>query len=150
MLELLTRVTYFYFDPVEFYVDNQRNLQNGRLALRLFFEQDSRSLNPLKFKVRDYGSHGRNAGEHRVRPLPDRASSPRAPHHFRTRLPVYRRDQHGRGALIRRPSLGTAVPVSAPPRPPANLAEPVSELIGRDAEFEEMILDLIAAHRLVT
>jgi hypothetical protein len=42
------------------------------------------------------------------------------------------------------------VPVSAPPRPPTNLAEPVFELIGRDAEFEEMILDLIAAHRLVT
>jgi hypothetical protein len=40
MLELLTRVTYFYFDPVEFYADNQMNLQNGRLALRLFFEQD--------------------------------------------------------------------------------------------------------------
>src|SRR6266446_6164263 len=44
---------------------------------------------------------------------------------------------------------GTAVPVSAPPRPPTNLPEPVSELIGRDAEFEE-ILGLAAAHRLVT
>src|SRR5437879_3872444 len=44
---------------------------------------------------------------------------------------------------------GTAVPVSAPPRPPTNLPEPFSELIGRDVEFEE-ILDLAAAHRLVT
>src|SRR5712671_2005899 len=44
---------------------------------------------------------------------------------------------------------GTAVPVSAPPRPPTNLPESVSELIGRDAEFEE-ILGLAAAHRLVT
>jgi hypothetical protein len=44
---------------------------------------------------------------------------------------------------------GTAVPVSAPPGPPTNLAEPVSELIGRDAEFEE-IVDLTAAHRPVT
>src|SRR6266446_7006158 len=44
---------------------------------------------------------------------------------------------------------GTAVPVPAPPRPPTNLPEPVSELIGRDAEFEE-ILGIAAAHRLVT
>jgi predicted ATPase len=44
---------------------------------------------------------------------------------------------------------GTAVPVSAPRRAPTNLQEPVSELIGRDVEFEE-ILDLAAAHRLVT
>jgi predicted ATPase/DNA-binding winged helix-turn-helix (wHTH) protein len=43
----------------------------------------------------------------------------------------------------------TAVQVPAPPRPPTNLLGPVSELIGRDAEFEE-ILDLTAAHRLVT
>src|SRR5207302_3817450 len=42
-------------------------------------------------------------------------------------------------------------PVQAPAatRSPTNLAEPVSELIGRDVEFEE-ILDLTAAHRLVT
>jgi hypothetical protein len=45
--------------------------------------------------------------------------------------------------------LQTAVPVPAPPRRSTNLPEPVSELIGRDAEFEE-ILDLTAAHRLVT
>jgi predicted ATPase/DNA-binding winged helix-turn-helix (wHTH) protein len=44
---------------------------------------------------------------------------------------------------------GTAVPVSAAPRPLTNLAEPVSELIGRDVEVEE-ILGLAATHRLVT
>jgi predicted ATPase/DNA-binding winged helix-turn-helix (wHTH) protein len=44
---------------------------------------------------------------------------------------------------------GTAVPVSAPRRPPTNLPEPVSELIGRDVEFEE-VLGLTVAHRLVT
>jgi predicted ATPase/DNA-binding winged helix-turn-helix (wHTH) protein len=44
---------------------------------------------------------------------------------------------------------GAAVPVPAPPHPPTNLPEPVSELIGRDAELEE-ILGLTAAHRLVT
>src|ERR1700758_3644417 len=43
----------------------------------------------------------------------------------------------------------TAEPVSARPRPTMNLPEPVSELIGRDVEVEE-ILGLIAAHRLVT
>jgi predicted ATPase/DNA-binding winged helix-turn-helix (wHTH) protein len=43
----------------------------------------------------------------------------------------------------------TVVLVPAPPRPLANLPEPVSELIGRDAEVEE-ILGLAAAHRLVT
>jgi DNA-binding winged helix-turn-helix (wHTH) protein len=44
---------------------------------------------------------------------------------------------------------GTAAPVSAPPRPSTNLLEPVSELIGREVEFQE-ILGLTAAHRLVT
>ncbi|HEX4616042.1 MAG TPA: winged helix-turn-helix domain-containing protein, partial [Stellaceae bacterium] len=44
---------------------------------------------------------------------------------------------------------GTAVPVPAAPRPLTNLPEPVSELIGRHVESEE-ILDLIASHRLVT
>src|ERR1700737_4357135 len=43
----------------------------------------------------------------------------------------------------------TAVPVPAPPRPVTNVPEPVSELIGRDLEFEE-VLGLTAAHRLVT
>ena len=43
----------------------------------------------------------------------------------------------------------TVDPVSAAPRPRTNLPEPVSELIGRGVEFEE-ILDLIAAQRLVT
>src|ERR1700726_3984525 len=40
-------------------------------------------------------------------------------------------------------------PVAAPPRPPTNLPEPVSELIGRDVEVEE-VLGLTATHRLVT
>jgi predicted ATPase/DNA-binding winged helix-turn-helix (wHTH) protein len=43
----------------------------------------------------------------------------------------------------------TAVPVPAPPRPVTNVPELVSELIGRDLEFEE-VLGLTAAHRLVT
>jgi len=43
----------------------------------------------------------------------------------------------------------TAASVSAAPRPPMNLAEPVSELIGRDVESEE-VLGLTGAHRLVT
>jgi hypothetical protein len=40
-----------------------------------------------------------------------------------------------------------AAPV--PSRPPTNLPEPVSELIGRDAELAE-VLDLSTSHRLVT
>src|SRR5712671_4343121 len=44
---------------------------------------------------------------------------------------------------------GTAVQAPAPLRPLTNLTEPVSELIGRDVEFEE-ILGLSAAYRLVT
>jgi hypothetical protein len=40
MLKLSARVTYFYFDPVKFSADNEMNLQNGQLTLRLFFEQD--------------------------------------------------------------------------------------------------------------
>src|SRR6201997_1007688 len=43
----------------------------------------------------------------------------------------------------------TAVQVPAAARPLTNLTEPVSELIGRDAEFDE-VLGLTAAHRLVT
>src|SRR6202048_1064256 len=43
----------------------------------------------------------------------------------------------------------TAATVSAAPRPPTNLPEPVSELIGRDVEVEE-VLGLTATHRLVT
>jgi DNA-binding winged helix-turn-helix (wHTH) protein len=43
----------------------------------------------------------------------------------------------------------TAVQVPAARRPPTNLPEPVSELIGRDVEGEE-ILGLTVAHRLVT
>jgi predicted ATPase/DNA-binding winged helix-turn-helix (wHTH) protein len=42
-----------------------------------------------------------------------------------------------------------AVPVPSAPRSLTNLAEPVSALIGREVEFEE-ILGLTAAHRLVT
>src|ERR1700720_4708393 len=44
---------------------------------------------------------------------------------------------------------GTAVQVPPATRPQTNLPEPVSELIGRDVEFEE-VLGLTAAHRLVT
>jgi predicted ATPase/DNA-binding winged helix-turn-helix (wHTH) protein len=48
------------------------------------------------------------------------------------------------------PVAGTVVPVPTVPVPtPTNLPEPVSELIGRDAELDE-ILGLAAAHRLVT
>ena len=43
----------------------------------------------------------------------------------------------------------TAASVSAAPRPPMNLAEPVTELIGREVEVEE-VLGLTVAHRLVT
>ena len=46
-------------------------------------------------------------------------------------------------------SAGMPQPRRTPPRPPANLPEPVSELIGRDVELDE-ILDLSASHRLVT
>ena len=67
----------------------------------------------------------------------------------------------GRGYLftgeIRTASAGTDVltaigitqPTPTPSRPPTNLSEPISELIGRDAELGE-ILDLIASRRLVT
>jgi predicted ATPase/DNA-binding winged helix-turn-helix (wHTH) protein len=41
------------------------------------------------------------------------------------------------------------LPAFTPSRPPTNLPEPVSELIGRDAELDE-ILGLAASHRLVT
>src|SRR5882762_563819 len=44
---------------------------------------------------------------------------------------------------------GAVVQAPAPLRPLTNLTEPVSELIGRDVEFEE-ILGLSAAYRLVT
>jgi len=44
---------------------------------------------------------------------------------------------------------GISQPTAAPSRLPTNLPEPVSELIGRDAELGE-ILDLSASHRLVT
>jgi predicted ATPase/DNA-binding winged helix-turn-helix (wHTH) protein len=44
---------------------------------------------------------------------------------------------------------GMARPTPAPSRPSTNLQEPVSQLIGRDAELRE-ILDLCASHRLLT
>ena len=44
---------------------------------------------------------------------------------------------------------GTPDAARPPSRPPTNLPEPVSELIGRDAELAD-ILDLSASHRLVT
>ncbi|TMJ64175.1 MAG: LuxR family transcriptional regulator, partial [Alphaproteobacteria bacterium] len=43
----------------------------------------------------------------------------------------------------------TALQAPAPPRPPTNLPEPVSELIGRDVEIDE-VLGLTATQRLVT
>ncbi len=46
-------------------------------------------------------------------------------------------------------SAGTPQPAATPSRPPTNLPEPVSELIGRDGELDA-ILDLSASHRLVT
>ncbi|HVH82119.1 MAG TPA: winged helix-turn-helix domain-containing protein, partial [Stellaceae bacterium] len=44
---------------------------------------------------------------------------------------------------------GMMQPTPMPSRPPTNLPEPISELIGREAELDE-ILDISAAHRLVT
>src|ERR1700738_1997457 len=44
---------------------------------------------------------------------------------------------------------GMPQPTSTPSRPPTNLPKPVSELIGRDVELDE-ILDLSTSHRLVT
>jgi hypothetical protein len=44
---------------------------------------------------------------------------------------------------------GMPQPAPTPSRPPTNLPEPVSELIGRDVELDE-ILDLSTSHRLVT
>src|SRR6266403_2115931 len=46
-------------------------------------------------------------------------------------------------------SAGMPQPALTPSRPPTNLPEPVSELIGRDVELDE-ILDLSTSHRLVT
>src|ERR1700687_604237 len=46
-------------------------------------------------------------------------------------------------------SAGMPQPRRTPSRPPTNLPEPVSELIGRDVELNE-ILDLSISHRLVT
>ena len=46
-------------------------------------------------------------------------------------------------------SAGMPEPAPAPLRSPTNLPEPVSELVGRDVELDE-ILDLAAAHRLIT
>src|ERR1700693_875597 len=47
------------------------------------------------------------------------------------------------------PAATTAVSISASAQTPTNLPEPVSELIGRDAELDD-ILDLSASNRLVT
>ena len=48
-----------------------------------------------------------------------------------------------------RPGGTAAIPISPSARTPTNLPEPVSELIGRDAQLDE-ILDISASHRLVT
>ncbi|MEJ0028395.1 MAG: winged helix-turn-helix domain-containing protein [Rhizomicrobium sp.] len=59
----------------------------------------------------------------------------------------------GRGyqftGVLRSSDTPPVVPFPAPSRGPSNLPLPVSELIGRDAELDE-IADLAAAHRLVT
>src|SRR6267378_2486849 len=44
---------------------------------------------------------------------------------------------------------GTPQPMSTQSRPPTNVPQPISELIGRDVELDE-ILDLSTSHRLVT
>ena len=48
----------------------------------------------MALKSETMGSYGRNAGEHRVRLLPNRAASPRAPTVFQPRLSVRGRDPH--------------------------------------------------------
>ena len=48
----------------------------------------------MALKSETMGSYGRNAGEHRVRLLPNRAASPRAPTVFRPKLSVRGRDPH--------------------------------------------------------
>jgi hypothetical protein len=48
----------------------------------------------MALKSETMGSYGRNAGEHRVRPLPNRAASARAPTVFQARLSVRGRDPH--------------------------------------------------------
>src|ERR1700726_593137 len=47
------------------------------------------------------------------------------------------------------PVATAAVPISASAQTPTNLPEPISELIGRDVELDE-IPDISAAHRLVS
>src|SRR6202158_3795632 len=37
------------------------------------------------------------------------------------------------------PAVTAAIPISTPARPPTNLPEPVSELVGRDAELDELL-----------
>ena len=44
---------------------------------------------------------------------------------------------------------GMSQSTARPPHPPTNLPEPISELVGREAELHE-IVDLSASHRLVT
>jgi hypothetical protein len=131
MLELSTRVTYFYLDPVGFSADNEMNLQNRRLALRLFFEQDRRSLNPLiRLKVRDYGTPASIAfGRFRI-----------VPHRRELRTissRIYQLAGEIRTIAARRHTRAIARTVVA-----------VSELLGRDIELGE-ILGLTAAHRLM-
>jgi predicted ATPase/DNA-binding winged helix-turn-helix (wHTH) protein len=44
---------------------------------------------------------------------------------------------------------GTPQPTSTPSRPPTNVPQPISDLVGRDVELDQ-ILDLSISHRLVT
>jgi hypothetical protein len=48
----------------------------------------------MALKSETMGSYGRSAGDHRVRRLPNRAASPRAPTVFQPRLSVRGRDPH--------------------------------------------------------
>ena len=71
----------------------------------------------MALKSETMGSYGRNAGEHRLRPLPNRAASARAPTVFQPRLSVRGRDPHDcsdasyvGGCNDGRPGLGTDRP----------------------------------------
>jgi DNA-binding winged helix-turn-helix (wHTH) protein len=44
---------------------------------------------------------------------------------------------------------GTVRAAAGPPRPPTNLPEPISQLVGREVELSE-VTDLVTTHRLVT
>jgi hypothetical protein len=88
----------------------------------------------MALKSETMGSYGRNAGEHRVRLLPNRAHR-REPQRFSSRGYQFAEEIRTIAAMPHTWAVATTV-------------VPVSELIGRDFEFEE-IVGLIAAHRLM-